>query len=84
MKLEIVKIMFMMIFLCKESRLRMVGVLFCKDWQLYLLLIFLVIYLIIFKYGFMIGNVIVFRRFVLGGSIFGEIWVGLRYFQMFV
>lgn len=68
----------------KESRLRTAGALLRKDWQLYSLLILPVIYLIIFKYGPMIGNVIAFRRFVPGGSIFGETWVGLRYFQMFV
>ncbi|WP_375335160.1 MULTISPECIES: ABC transporter permease [Paenibacillus] len=68
----------------KESRLRTAGALLRKDWQLYSLLILPVIYLLIFKYGPMIGNVIAFRRFVPGGSIFGETWVGLRYFQMFV
>ncbi|WP_407074402.1 ABC transporter permease [Paenibacillus lacisoli] len=55
-----------------------------KDWQLYSLLILPLIYLIIFKYGPMLGNVIAFRRFVPGGSIFGEKWVGLRYFKMFI
>ncbi|GIO34548.1 MULTISPECIES: hypothetical protein [Paenibacillus] len=55
-----------------------------KDWQLYSLLVIPVIYLLIFKYGPMIGNVIAFRRFVPGGSIFGEKWVGLHYFRMFI
>ncbi|MBT2657127.1 sugar ABC transporter permease [Bacillus sp. ISL-18] len=32
----------------------------------------------------MIGNIIAFRRFIPGGNIFGEEWVGLHYFQMFV
>ncbi|GGM51762.1 sugar ABC transporter permease [Micromonospora sonchi] len=32
----------------------------------------------------MLGNVIAFRRFRPGGSIFGEYWVGLRYFKMFL
>ncbi len=32
----------------------------------------------------MIGNVIAFRRFEPGGSIFGEEWVGLRYVRMFL
>ncbi|MEC0127146.1 ABC transporter permease [Paenibacillus pabuli] len=68
----------------KESRLRTVTALLRKDWQLYSLLILPIIYLIIFKYGPMLGNVIAFRRFVPGGSIFGETWVGLRYFQMFI
>ncbi|BCJ56826.1 sugar ABC transporter permease [Micromonospora endophytica] len=32
----------------------------------------------------MLGNVIAFRRFQPGGNIFGEYWVGLRYFKMFL
>ena len=43
-----------------------------------------IVYLIIFKYIPMIGNVIAFRRFVPGGSIFGEEWVGFYYFEMFL
>ncbi|MDO7908882.1 ABC transporter permease subunit [Paenibacillus sp. JX-17] len=70
--------------LSKESRLRTTMSLLRKDWQLYSLLILPLIYLIIFKYGPMLGNVIAFRRFVPGGSIFGEKWVGLRYFKMFI
>lgn len=55
-----------------------------KDWQLYSLLVLPIIYLVIFKYIPMIGNVIAFRRFMPGGSIFGEEWVGLHYFKMFI
>lgn len=55
-----------------------------KDWQLYSLLVLPVIYLLIFKYGPMLGNIIAFRRFVPGGSIWGEQWVGLYYIQMFI
>jgi putative aldouronate transport system permease protein len=68
----------------KESRLRTAAALIRKDWQLYSLLVLPIIYLIIFKYGPMLGNIIAFRRFVPGGSIFGETWVGLRYFKMFI
>src|SRR5699024_8936788 len=32
----------------------------------------------------MLGNIIAFRRFRPGGSIFGEEWVGLHYVQMFI
>lgn len=55
-----------------------------KDWQLYSLLVLPIIYLVIFKYIPMIGNIIAFRRFVPGGSIFGEEWVGFHYIQMFI
>lgn len=55
-----------------------------KDWQLYSLLVLPIVYLLVFKYGPMIGNVIAFRRFVPGGSLYGEEWVGLHYFKMFL
>jgi putative aldouronate transport system permease protein len=68
----------------KPPKLKTVAALVRKDWQLYSLLILPVMYLLIFKYGPMIGNVIAFRRFMPGGSIYGEKWVGLHYFNMFV
>ena len=43
-----------------------------------------VIFLLIFKYVPMLGNIIAFRRFRPGGSIFGDEWVGLHYVQMFI
>ncbi|MBA4493478.1 ABC transporter permease [Paenactinomyces guangxiensis] len=55
-----------------------------KDWQLYSLLVLPIIYLVVFKYIPMIGNMIAFRRFIPGGNIFGEEWVGLHYFKMFI
>ena len=55
-----------------------------KDWQLYSLLLLPLIYFIVFKYVPMFGNIIAFRRFIPGGSIIGEQWVGLYYFQMFL
>lgn len=84
MESETAKTTLTMTSLRKESRLRTITALLRKDWQLYSLLILPIIYLIIFKYGPMLGNVIAFRRFVPGGSIFGETWVGFRYFKMFI
>lgn len=55
-----------------------------KDWQLYSLALLPVLFFLIFRYVPMLGNVIAFRRFRPGGSIFGEEWVGLRYVQMFL
>lgn len=55
-----------------------------RDWQLYSLLVLPLVFLAIFRYLPMAGNVIAFRRFRPGGSIFGEEWVGLRYFEMFI
>jgi putative aldouronate transport system permease protein len=68
----------------KKSKIAIIGRKIRKDWQLYTLLILPIIYLLIFKYGPMIGNVIAFRKFVPGGSIYGEQWVGLHYFKMFI
>ena len=55
-----------------------------RDWQLYSLAILPLLFLAIFRYLPMLGNVIAFRRFRPGGSILGEYWVGLRYVKMFL
>ncbi|MFG3340862.1 ABC transporter permease [Glycomyces sp. NPDC048151] len=57
---------------------------FKRDWQLYTLAIVPLIFFLVFKYGPMVGNVIAFRRFRPGGSIFGDEWVGVRYIEMFI
>nr|WP_222928269.1 MULTISPECIES: ABC transporter permease subunit [Cellulomonas] len=55
-----------------------------RDWQLYSLLVLPLVFFAIFRYLPMVGNVIAFRRFRPGGSIFGEEWVGLHYVRMFI
>jgi len=55
-----------------------------RDGVLYLMAVLPIVFLLIFRYGPMVGNVIAFRRFRPGGSIFGEEWVGLLYIEMFV
>jgi len=55
-----------------------------RDWQLYSLAILPLLFFAIFRYLPMLGNVIAFRRFVPGGNIFGERWVGLRYIRLFL
>lgn len=55
-----------------------------KDWRLYSLLALPILYFIIFRYLPMAGNVIAFRKFQPGGSIFGEYWVGFQYVEMFI
>ncbi|PZM98232.1 MAG: protein lplB [Actinobacteria bacterium] len=55
-----------------------------RDWQLYSLAVLPVLFFLIFRYAPMLGNVIAFRRFRPGGSIYGEYWVGLRYFKLFL
>ena len=55
-----------------------------KNRTLYLMLLLPIIYFIVFKYVPMVGNVIAFRRFVPGKSMFGESWEGFKYFEMFL
>jgi len=55
-----------------------------KDWRLYTLLALPTVYFIIFRYLPMAGNVIAFRKFQPGGSIFGEYWVGFQYIELFI
>jgi len=55
-----------------------------RDRALYLMALLPVAFLVVFRYLPMAGNVIAFRKFRPGGSIFGEEWVGLRYIQMFI
>lgn len=55
-----------------------------RDWQLYSLALLPLLFFVVFRYLPMAGNVIAFRRFRPGGSIFGETWVGLRYVKMFL
>lgn len=54
-----------------------------KDWRLYTFLVLPVIFLAIFRYAPMAGNVIAFRRFRPGGSLWGDYWTGFYYFEMF-
>ncbi|MEE1618697.1 ABC transporter permease [Brachybacterium sp. J153] len=55
-----------------------------RDWPLYTFVIAPLIFLAIFRYVPMLGNVIAFRRFRPGGSIFGDEWVGTFYVDMFI
>ena len=55
-----------------------------RDWRLYTLLALPLLYLLIFRYLPMAGNVIAFRQFQPGGSIFGEKWVGFKYSTLFI
>jgi putative aldouronate transport system permease protein len=68
----------------RRKRKQTWGEAFRRDWQLYSLALVPLIFFAIFKYGPMVGNVIAFRRFRPGGSMFGDEWVGVRYVQMFI
>lgn len=55
-----------------------------RDWQLYSLALLPILFFVIFRYIPMMGNIIAFRKFRPGGSIFGEEWVGFQYVEMFL
>ncbi len=53
-------------------------------WQLYSLLVLPLIWFVVFRYLPMAGNIIAFRNYQPGGNIFGEGWVGLDNFTLFL
>ena len=55
-----------------------------KDKYYYFMLVIPFIILIVFRVLPVVGNVIAFRRYTVGGPMFGESWAGLRYFERFI
>jgi putative aldouronate transport system permease protein len=55
-----------------------------RDWRLYSLAVLPLLFFAVFRYLPMAGNIIAFRRYEPGGSLFGERWVGLHYFRLFL
>ena len=55
-----------------------------KYWQWYAMMLIPVVYYIVFRYIPMFGNIIAFRRYRAGSSIFGDEWSGLKYFSQFM
>lgn len=55
-----------------------------RDWQLYTLAILPLAYFLIFRYLPTAGNIIAFRTFQPGGSLFGNQWAGLEYVKTFM
>lgn len=68
----------------KGDRLRSFRKDFRRDWQLHLLLLLPVIYLLIFNYWPMYGAQIAFRDFRPRAGIWGSEWVGLKWFEKFL
>lgn len=56
---------------------------FKKHWELYLLVLPPVLYLLIFKYIPMVGVQIAFKDFSVVKGIWGSPWVGLKHFEAF-
>lgn len=55
-----------------------------KHWELYIMLLLPVAYIIIFHYLPMVGIVIGFQDYSMRRGVFGSPWVGLKYFKQFV
>ena len=54
-----------------------------KYWDLYLLVLPVLVWLIVFKYGPMYGTVIAFQNFSPSRGVLGSAWVGLAHFERF-
>ena len=54
-----------------------------KYWQMYLLLIPVIVYFVVFKYVPMAGVQIAFKNFKVRGGIWGSPWIGLKHFRDF-
>ena len=54
-----------------------------RNWQLYLMVLIPVIYLLVFKYYPMVGAQIAFRKYTPVEGIWGSQWVGLKHFKRF-
>ena len=67
----------------KKSMGKRISVEVKRHWQLYLMLVLPVTYLIIFAYLPMGGAVIAFNHYSIRGGIWGSEWVGLKHFKNF-
>ena len=67
----------------KKSMGKRISVEVKRHWQLYLMLVLPVAYLIIFAYLPMGGAVIAFKDYSIRGGIWGSEWVGLKHFKNF-
>ena len=68
----------------KKGRLYRLKKDFRRDWQLHLLILPPVIYLLIFHYWPMYGAQIAFRDYRARDGITGSKWVGLKWFEKFL
>ena len=55
-----------------------------EQWQLYLLLLIPLLYLIVYCYFPMVGLQIAFRKFKLKDGIWGSAWVGMKWLKQFI
>lgn len=68
----------------RKSKLQLFWLHFKRDWQLHLLILLPVIYILIFNYGPMYGAQIAFRDYRPKTGMTGSEWVGLKWFKQFL
>ena len=68
----------------KKTKLQLFWLHFKRDWQLHLLILLPVIYILIFNYGPMYGAQIAFRDYRPRDGMTGSEWVGLKWFKQFL
>lgn len=64
----------------KEPKMKV----FAKQWQLYLMVLLPVLYILIFAYGPMGGIIVAFKDYSLRKGIIRSPWAGLKYFKDFL
>lgn len=55
-----------------------------KSWQLYVMLLLPVVYILVFSYYPMLGIQIAFKDYTARGGVWGSEWVGLKHFLKFI
>ena len=55
-----------------------------RHWQLYLLILLPILWLIIFCYVPMYGVQLAFKKYSIAKGIFDSPWIGFRYFELFL
>lgn len=66
------------------SRIQSIMLRIGRNWQLYLMLLLPIIYLLTFKYAPMYGAQIAFKKYSVVKGIWGSPWVGLDQFERFI
>lgn len=54
-----------------------------RNWQLYVIILLPLVYLVVFHFTPMAGAVLAFKDFNIKAGIFGSDWAGLKYFRQF-
>lgn len=67
----------------KDNKKLSLGKRMLRGWQLYIMFLIPLIYLLLFKYGPMFGAQIAFKDYIVTKGIMGSPWVGFKHFERF-